>query len=119
MKKLVLLVVMVSFGFSVPALKNEIELKQKDGATFKGKLKGDEWFNWIEDKHHNIIRYNKQSKNYEYAKLKKIKGVDELVPSGIKVIRDMNHAPNSFPSMQIDSIKLMKIWKRKRKEALK
>lgn len=118
MKKLLLLAIVMTFGFSVPAYEGEIEFRQQDGMTFKGKLKGDEWFSWIEDKNKNIIKYNKHSKNYEYAKLIEIKGVTELLPSGIKVIKDINHAPGSSRSMQIDKKTLMKIWKRKREKAL-
>lgn len=46
MRKTILLTISIAtLAFGAPAFKGDIEFKQKDGTTFDGKLKGDEWFN--------------------------------------------------------------------------
>lgn len=122
MKKLLFVIVMMSgMGFAAPAYQGEIEFKQADGSTFSGHLKGDEYFSWIEDKKGHIIKFNKVSKNYEYAKLETIKGEIDIVPSGIKVLN-----PNAglSPSLlgqnisqdKISKEKLSEIWKHKKEK---
>ena len=85
MKKLLILTLLSGVLYAVPAYQGEIEFEQHDGSSFKGHLNGDEYFSWIEDKQGHIIKYNKNSKDYEFAKLKTVKGKVELVPSGVKV----------------------------------
>ena len=116
---------MVTVAFSAPAFKGEMKFKQEDNSTFTGELKGDEWFSWVEDKDGNIIKYNFESKDYEYAQIAINNGVADLVPSGSKVIeeKDDNGSANLSASSPIQAIKidkkiLAKIWDRKRKEAL-
>jgi hypothetical protein len=106
-------------SFASSAYKGDIKFKQKDGSTFTGNLKGDEWFSWIEDSSGHIIKYNNKSKNYEYGEIKEINGLLELVPSGSKVSNDSStlNSPASSSSMGIDKSVLLEIWKRKRVEA--
>lgn len=123
MIKLILFVSMLTWAYSVPAFKGPIKFKQNDGSAFVGKLKGDEWFSWVEDKQGDIIKYNKESKNYEYGMIKEINGTLDLVPSSIKV----GHKPKQSSSpdstlptlLKIDKKTLEKIWKQKKEEALK
>ncbi|MCO4844967.1 MAG: hypothetical protein KC427_03005 [Sulfurovum sp.] len=123
MIKLILFVSMISWAYSVPAYKGAIKFKQNDGSSFSGKLKGDEWFNWVEDKQGDIIKYNKESKNYEYGMIKEINGTLDLVPSSIKVGHKPKQSSNSgstLPSLlKIDKKTLEKIWKQKKEKALK
>lgn len=123
MIKLILFVSMITMVFSVPAFKGDIKFKQNDGSTFSGKLKGDEWFNWVEDKHGDIIKYNKKSKNYEYAMIKEVNGTLDLVPSSIKVGNKPKQSSSADGMIQtvlkIDKEILRKIWKQKREKALK
>jgi hypothetical protein len=72
-------------GFAMPAYHGDINFDQADGSQFAGNLKGDEWFNWVEDKNQNIIQYNKQSDNYEYSKLIVTNGNLDIVPGGVMV----------------------------------
>ena len=125
MQKILLFITMVTVAFSAPAFKGEMKFKQEDNSTFTGELKGDEWFSWVEDKEGNIIKYNFDSKDYEYAQIAINNGVADLVPSGSKVIeeKDDNGSANLSASSPIQAIKidkkiLAKIWDRKRKEAL-
>lgn len=121
MKKLIIFASLITFAFSVPAFEGPIEFKQNDGSTFKGKLKGDEWFNWIEDKEGDIIKYNKESKDYEYGTIQEKNGTLDLIPSGIKVGNKpaKTESPDSNISdpLKIDKALLEKIWKQKREKA--
>ena len=113
---------MATLAFSAPAYKGNIQFKQNDGSTFSGKLKGDEWFNWVENKKGDIIKYNKKSKNYEYGIIKEINGTLDLLPSGIKVKEgtDMSAKSQSTTGIQkINTKTLAEIWKQKRSSALK
>jgi hypothetical protein len=124
MKKIVLIgltTLYISLGFAVSAIPDDINFEQQDGSIFEGNLKGDEWFSWIEDKNGNIIKYNDDSKNYEYAIIEEVNGEIDLMPSGIMVSSENNNS--NAPSMTITSIRpniklLGQIWKRKRREAL-
>lgn len=117
MKKIILALIIIStVVLAVPALKGEKSFMQADGSTFNGYIKGDEWFHWIEDKQGNIIRYNKQSRNYEYGVLKIVKGELNLMPSGVKVFTQMkktsiNQSLQKIQLEQIDKDILLEIWK--------
>ena len=120
MRFLILILSVITLSFAVLAYVDEVNIKQNDGTTFKAKLKGDEWFNWIEDKAGNVILYNKDSKSYEYAKVIKIGEKVKLVPSGIKVSPEVSEGNKTLPAIPyVDKTTLSKIWKEKREEALK
>lgn len=108
---------MITFAFCVPAFQGPLEFKQNDGSAFQGKLKGDEWFNWVEDNEGHIIKYNHSSKNYEYAKAEEKNGTLELIPSGVKVQRSEALDRNVSELFKIDPELLRKIWKQKREKA--
>ncbi|RUM70397.1 MAG: hypothetical protein DSZ08_04825 [Sulfurovum sp.] len=113
MKKILLFLAVSLWCFSMPAYHGKLTFTQQDGSTFEGKLKGDEYFSWIEDRQGNIILFNNQSKTYEYAKLTKRHGISNLVPSGIKVFKNMgNKAP--YKNNTISKKTLMRLWKSKR-----
>ncbi len=117
MQKIILLTsAIATLTFGAPAFKGDIEFKQKDGTIFIGKVKGDEWFNWVQDNKNHIIKYNNQSKNYEYGKIGEVNGVLDLVPSGTKVHPTLNTL--SADNSKIDQQTLLSIWKQKREKAL-
>ena len=118
MNKLFLMVLITVIGFSASAYKGDIEFKQENGSSFNGNLKGDEWFNWIEDKDGNIIKYNNSSKNYEYAEFKDIDGVTQLLPSGIAVGEPLPSKSKALYNTVSTKDKLSKVWKEKRDKAL-
>jgi len=125
MKK-ILLIGLISYSttlFAVMAYPGEITFKQADGSTFKGHLKGDEWFSWVEGGNQDtILTYNRNSKNYELATIQQVNGVAELTPSGTK-FSPSHHTANSFSlgSQAVDKKAVKKslstIWQRKRNEA--
>jgi len=125
MKKILLIGLIISYSttlFAVMAYPGEITFKQADGSTFKGHLKGDEWFSWVEGKQGTILTYNKNSKNYELAIIQQVNGVAELTPSGTK-FSPSYHTSNAFSlgSQAVDTQVIKKslstIWQRKRNEA--
>ena len=118
MKKIILTVLLTTMAFASMAFQGDIEFEQKDGSTFTGNLKGDEWFSWIEDRVGNTIQYNRQSENYEYAVLEDVNGSVELVPSGTKVPDD-SEASNSILITNPEQETLYNLWENKRKDALK
>ena len=138
MKKILFILIFIysNITFAGPAYPGEIEFHQTDGSSFKGYLKGDEWFNWIEDSNNRtVLKYNKNSKNYENAIVQNINGVAELVPSGIKFApmlkRNLKNSlsneglmnkssPNTLNSTTSTTQNtLSDIWQRKRNNALK
>ena len=131
MKQTLLILVLVATTlFAVPAMPGKLTFKQNDGSVFVGELKGDEYFYWIETEDGYIVKYNKNSKEYEYMLLD---AQDELVFSEIKVKSQepkssfihLNSSQStttktniSLPSniKKIPSSTLGKIWKNKWKE---
>jgi hypothetical protein len=115
MKKIVLIALLITASYAVPAYKGSVTFTQKDGSKFKGTLKGDEWFHWVQDTHGNAIKYNKQSKNYEYGKIEETQGRIDLVPSGTKVTTELGSLTQDISI--IDPATLSKIWQQKREQA--
>lgn len=116
MIKIVLATCIVTLTYAAPAVTGDIEFKQKDGATFVGQIKGDEWFNWIEDDKEHIIKYSNRSKNFEYGRLKEINGDVDLVPSGVKVGSRLGTL--SADQSKIVKSTLIEIWKLKKEKSL-
>lgn len=122
MKNIAIIILLTTTLFGAPAIKKEISFKQADGSSFKGKIKGDEWFNWVQTNDGYISKYNKQSKNYEYMIFKQENNKYKLKYSNIKV----NATPSNSQAAAIHNIpaqikkipysELNKIWKQKRKE---
>lgn len=114
------LITLSTVGYAVSAMPGNINFEQKDGSTFEGNLNGDEWFSWIKDKNGNIIKYNFDSKNYEYAIIEEVNSEIDLVPSGVAVSpENSSNAPSDSVMTNDNTIKLLgQIWKRKRNEAL-
>lgn len=120
MKKIIniggLLIVISTGVYAVSAYPGDITFKQHDGSTFTGKLKGDEWFHWIEDTQKHIIVFNRTTRNYEFAKLVEHNGVYvNLTPSGIPVVTS-SHNPKTETIIppKIDMKIVYRIWKVKR-----
>lgn len=115
---LLLVIAIPTLVTAVPAYKGDITFKQSDHTQFSGKLKGDEWFNWIEDKKGNVITFNAATKSYEYGIVKKVNGALELVPSGIKASDAVLKANASAAVIEkVDRATLAQIWKEKREKA--
>lgn len=105
--------------FAAPALQKETDFRQDDGSTFKGHLKGDEWFNWVQTDDGYVVQYNEESKNYEYMVVESENNLTKLKFSNIKVTTPLHGAPpRKLPEhiRKISPGELGKIWKHKRKQ---
>lgn len=120
MYKIIILLIIPLVTFGVSAYPGQIKFVQSDRQSFYGHLKGDEWFNWIEDEKGEVIIYNQVSKRYEYAKYKEENGTLDLIPSGVKVKAFQAGDSTSKQNVrQLDKTRLPLIWKHKREKALK
>lgn len=81
MKKIVLFALVNITIFGSMAMPGRFDFKHKDGSSFNGILKGDEWFSWIETNDGYIVKYNHQTKNYEYMIMD---ANEKLIHSGVK-----------------------------------
>lgn len=96
MQKLLFITIFVvfSFLFSFPAMGSSampgiVKVKQPDGTVLEISIKGDEWFNWKEEKAGKVIIKNKASGYYEFARIKVKNGREVLAPSGVRVTPGM------------------------------
>ncbi|MBU2514046.1 hypothetical protein KJ966_22145 [bacterium] len=87
---------------AVSAIPVDIIFKQPDGSTFTARLKGDEWFNWVETDDKRVIVRNSASGFYEYAVITRKDGIESLSPSGIIVSK--YNSKSSLESLQIEPI---------------
>ena len=69
-KILMILVTLYGMASASPARGGVLTFSQPDGTTFKGLLKGDSSFHWIESNSHVVI-YNPKDQFYYYAKITK------------------------------------------------
>ena len=113
MNKIIVILCLNVLLFAVPAHQEEKEFKQSDSSSFRGHLKGDEWFSWVETNDGYIAKYNGKSKNYEYMTLN---DEGDMVYSKVKVQKDVK-VPEKIK--KVSSAKLSKIWKNAWKNAHK
>ena len=109
--------------YAVPAYPGNIIFKQTDGSTFIGKLKGDEWFNWIESENGHIVLRDRNTYEFQYAQINIINGSKRLEPSGIKFTserrqektNELSSASQRIPIIQKSS--LYEMWDEARNKA--
>jgi hypothetical protein len=99
MKTLLLLLLTFSALFSAPAYSHLREFKNADGSTFYAIAKGDHHLHWIETEGGDILKYNTQTRDFEYAKLEGKK----LLPSGEKY--ELHKVQTSTNKVTLDTIK--------------
>lgn len=92
MQKLLFVTIFVVFSFlfsfpsiGSPAMPGIVKIKQPNGTVLEISIKGDEWFNWKEEKTGKVIIKNKASGYYEFARIKMKDGREVLAPSGVRV----------------------------------
>ncbi len=78
---------------AVSAFPADLIFKQPDGSSFVAKLKGDEWFNWVETRDNRIIVRNKATGFYEYGIIIKKDDIESLSPSGVIVREEDMDSP--------------------------
>lgn len=80
MKYILILTLILTNLFSAPAYNAKRIFKQADGTEFTARLSGNHILNWVEDENGEILKYNPETKNYEYAIVQDSK----LKPSGVR-----------------------------------
>lgn len=70
-----------AFGIKQTVKDNFKTFKQKDGSSFKGVIRGEDFFTYVELLNGYICLYNQETETYEYAIVKDHK----LLPSGFPV----------------------------------
>ena len=116
MKILLLVILLAIYLFSAPAYNALREFTQADGTVFIAKGQGDQHLNWIETEGGEILRYNNQSKNYEYAEVQN----SEIKASGRKF--EKQNQKRATPLQQTENLfkkSINELWKIKREEAQK
>ena len=113
MKYIIIWFASIELIVSAPAMIDEIEFSQSDGSSFTGHLRGDEYMHWEENKNGDILVYNKETKNYDYAIIKKVDNKDILVASGTPY-KNQNFTSRSRQIPKITKTTIQKMWREKR-----
>ena len=114
MKTLLLLFLASALLFGAPAYDALREFTNADGTTFMAKAKGNQHLNWIQTQEEEILKYNQESKNFEYAKIEN----NALVASGVKYQKgDSKRARALHQINKIDKKELSQLWKERQKAA--
>jgi len=92
---------------SAPARSIQREFIQNDGTKFIAKSLGNQHLNWLETKDGEILKYNKENKNFEYAKIEN----SMLKASGIKFQKNNSKRARSLAHInKINKTELKKLW---------
>lgn len=78
MKTLLLIFITYSLLHGAPAFHKMRTFTNSDGTTFQARALGNQHLHWIQTQDGEILKYNQESKNFEYATIKD----DSLKPSG-------------------------------------
>jgi len=114
MKFLLLFFLLLNLLQAAPAFDKMREFRQADGTTFMAKGQGNQHLNWIETKNGDILRYNQESKNYEYAEIEN----NTLQASGEKYKKETQLKAKSLKTQtKLSKDSLYKLWNQKRAEA--
>jgi len=114
MKYFLLFFLLLNTLQAAPAFDKMREFKQADGTTFSAKGQGNQHLNWIETKNGDILRYNQESKNYEYAVIQD----NTLKASGEKYQDSHALKAKSFKrKIKLSKDTLYDLWAKKRAEA--
>jgi len=99
---------LISMLLSAPAFNGLREFKNSDGTTFMAKARGTHILNWIETVDGEILKYNKETKNFEYATIKD----DKLIASGTKYeIKNSRRARSLAGVNKLFYNDLKRLWK--------
>ena len=116
MKILSIFLLMSTILLGAPAFDRLKEFKQADGTTFLAKGQGNHHLNWIETQDGDILKYNEESKNFDYATIEK----NNLKASGEKFEKQSLRRAKSLNQVQkTDKKSIHELWSKKREEAQK
>lgn len=110
MKIVLLVLLLISQLFSAPAYSKMREFKNTDGTTFMARAQGNQHLNWIKTSDGEILKYNQETKNYEYAKIED----KALKASGTKYEKNNSIRARSIGRVnKISTDELGKLWQEK------
>lgn len=66
-------------------------LYQANGSQFRGRIVGDEWFNYGVTDDNKVFQFNALTQDYEYGVVGRAHGLDVVVPSGISILDPWAH----------------------------
>lgn len=95
LKIVFIILVFTTSIYASSAAQGDLDIQQKDGSAFKGKLMGDEWFSWISLENGYVAKYNNTSRQYEYLVIKKVNNADVLSTSGVAVKKSLHQSNSS------------------------
>jgi len=110
-KFFILFSITLSLLQAAPAFSKNRAFMQEDGQTFKAKVMGDEYLNYLETEDGEIVVFNKTSKNYDYAIIANENNQRLLAPSGFKVqSKKANSKMRSNPFRKISKEELHELY---------
>lgn len=116
MKLLLAFLLLYTISFAAPAFNKTREFTQADGTIFKANANGDSYLNWIQTLDGEILKYNAQTKNYEYTIIKN----DNLELSGVAYENNNLKKAKSFRSVdKLDMDDVYKIWQKRKNNKVK
>lgn len=113
-----LIIFFAALLFGGPALQENRAFKHNDATSFQGKLKGDEWFNWVETSNGHAVKYNPESRNYEYLEIREENNETVHEFTGVRVPADVNGVPQAAPEgiEKVPKTELHRVWKNTRQK---
>lgn len=100
MKYILIITILLTNLFSAPAYNAKRIFKQADGSEFTARANGNHHLNWIEDENGEILKYNHETKNFEYAI---IEGTS-LKPSGYRYQKPTANKSISQSKREVEKI---------------
>lgn len=125
LKNTLMFLLIHSVLYASPALSIKQVFEQKDGTSFEARLRGDEYFSWLELNNGDMVLFNKNSEMYEYAEFITINKRLELKPTGKAVGKNYTHRSQSLLKQKSNKTsfsnakrneQISKIWKRNKEE---
>ena len=114
MKFILIFLLLTTTIFAAPAFNKLREFKQADGTTFTAKTNGNQHLNWVETEDGEILKYNQESKNFEYATIED----NMLKASGITYEKNnAKRAPTRGQTNKLHIDDVTKLWSEKRRDA--
>ncbi len=113
MKILFIILLTISYLISAPAFKKMREFKNSDGTVFMAQGQGNHHLNWIKTEDGEILKYNKESKDFEYAEI----DTDTLKASGTRYEKNNSRRARSLGRVnKIDETQLYELLKKRQKQ---
>lgn len=114
MKFLLIFSLLFTYILAAPAFNKERDFKQADGTTFKAKAFGNQHLNWIETQDGEVLKYNQETNNFEYAHIKD----EKLRASGARYNKNDSKKARALKKVKkIDKDELYKLWNKRMKES--